>query len=396
MAASSARNVFAPASKAAASSSAPRAAPARSSPLSRPMRPARSSPTTGPSFCSAGAALQARPCNLAPFARVNPAENLSTFHPEFRHAPSPINLANVNVSLAQFQAVSSGKYNAGEVRLAREQAAKDRAETIRTYVRGAGPAADALCGVIEDKIDAIEGDPVDQLRDGYQDIARTMVNRFLMQDMRHFALGEKTQFQIDIERGFNVQLQGVGPVSNNFATACDQFAKFVTRDQTATCSTLSVQMRRKAQLAMSLVQQGVPNAGAFGFGVLLSPNLNRNKLAIGNGPAQYTFSLSLDENGGLSLTMRGVQRPGAIGVGNDLHPCGPGSVVNIDVDVRIDQLELTRLAEQDVSQYDDSPVAQILDVQQPPRMHSQARFHGFAQPFRLQADVGVTFAADLR
>ena len=155
-------------------------------------------------------------------------------------------------------------------------------------------------------------------------------------------------------------------------------------------------MRRKAQLAMSLVQQGVPNAGAFGFGVLLSPNLNRNKLAIGNGPAQYTFSLSFDENGGLSLTMRGVQRPGAIGVGNDLHPCGPGSVVNIDVDVRIDQLELTRLAEQDVSQYDDSPVAQILDVQQPPRMHSQARFNGFAQPFRLQADVGVTFAADLR
>ena len=41
-------------------------------------------------------------------------------------------------------------------------------------------------------------------------------------------------------------------------------------------------------------------------------------------------------------------------------------------------------------------VREILDVQQPPRMHSQARFNGFAQPFRLQADVGVTFAADLR
>lgn len=166
------------------------------------------------------------------------------------------------------------------VRLAREQAAKDRAETIRTYVRGAGPAADALRGVIEDKIDAIEGDPVDQLRDGYQDIARTMVNRFLMQDMRHFALGEKTQFQIDIERGFNVQLQGVGPVSNNFATACDQFARFVTRNPNATYAGLDARTRRKAHLAMSLVQQGVPNAGALGFGVLLSPDLNRNKLAI--------------------------------------------------------------------------------------------------------------------
>ena len=31
-----------------------------------------------------------------------------------------INLANVNISLQQFQAVSSGKYNAGEVKLSSE------------------------------------------------------------------------------------------------------------------------------------------------------------------------------------------------------------------------------------------------------------------------------------
>ena len=31
----------------------------------------------------------------------------------------PIDFANVNVSLAQFQAVSSGTYNAGEIRLPR-------------------------------------------------------------------------------------------------------------------------------------------------------------------------------------------------------------------------------------------------------------------------------------
>ena len=32
----------------------------------------------------------------------------------------PINFANVNISLAQFQAVSKGKYNAGEVKLTSE------------------------------------------------------------------------------------------------------------------------------------------------------------------------------------------------------------------------------------------------------------------------------------
>jgi hypothetical protein len=32
----------------------------------------------------------------------------------------PINLANVNISLQQFQKISSGKYNAGEVKLADE------------------------------------------------------------------------------------------------------------------------------------------------------------------------------------------------------------------------------------------------------------------------------------
>ena len=32
----------------------------------------------------------------------------------------PINLANVNISLQQFQKISSGTYNAGEVKLASE------------------------------------------------------------------------------------------------------------------------------------------------------------------------------------------------------------------------------------------------------------------------------------
>lgn len=188
------------------------------------------------------------------------------------------------------------------------------------------------------------------MRDTYQNIARTMINRVVMQDMKSLA----------------------------------------------TYAGLDAPTRRKAHLAMSLVQQGVPNAGALGFGVLLSPDLNRNLLAIGNGRAQFTFSLSFDVNGNLALRFRGVQNPGAIGVGGDLHPCGPGSTVAFSIDVLVPEQEVERIAKLDASQYDDRPVAQILDVQQPPRMHSQARFHGFAQPFRLQADVGVTFAADLR
>ena len=32
----------------------------------------------------------------------------------------PINLSNVNISLQQFQEISSGKYNAGEVKLTSE------------------------------------------------------------------------------------------------------------------------------------------------------------------------------------------------------------------------------------------------------------------------------------
>ncbi len=282
------------------------------------------------------------------------------------------------------------------VRLAREKAAADRAEAIRTYVRGTGPAADALRGLVGEKIDGLEGDPVETMRDTYQNIARTMINRAAMQDMKSLATGGQTQFGLDIARGFDVELNGVGKVSRDFATACDQFARFVTRNPNATYAGLDARTRRKAHLAMSLVQQGVPNAGALGFGVLLSPDLNRNLLAIGNGRAQFTFSLEFDVNGNLALRFRGVQNPGAIGIGGDLHPCAPGSTVAFSIDVLVPELEVERIAELDASQYDDGPVAQILDVQQPPRMHSQARFHGFAQPFRLQADVGVTFAADLR
>ena len=37
----------------------------------------------------------------------------------------PINLSRVNVSLQQFQEISSGKYNAGEVKLTSETALGD-------------------------------------------------------------------------------------------------------------------------------------------------------------------------------------------------------------------------------------------------------------------------------
>lgn len=166
------------------------------------------------------------------------------------------------------------------VRLARKKAAADRAEAIRTYVRGTGPAADALLGLVGEKIDGLEGDPVETMRDTYQNIARTMINRVVMQDMKSLATGGQTQFGLDIARGFDVELNGVGKVSRDFATACDQFARFVTRNPNATYAGLDARTRRKAHLAMSLIQQGVPNAGALGFGVLLSPDLNRNKLAI--------------------------------------------------------------------------------------------------------------------
>ena len=153
-----------------------------------------------------------------------------------------------------------------------------------------------------------------------------MLNRDVLREMKKFAAGQPTQFDIDRHRQFPVRLAGVGDVSTDPAVARDQFARFATKNPAATYASLDPRMRAKAHFAMAFASQGTHNAVAFGFGLLLDPAGNRNSAMFNSrGGMERSFEMEIDGQGGFAVRFRSQQRPTTLALGDEVVPCGPGS-----------------------------------------------------------------------
>ena len=137
------------------------------------------------------------------------------------------------------------------VRLARERNAAAAKAVVASYVHGNGPAAERLRGVFENRLGPEPASPESTLRDDIQSVARSMLTRSVVNDMKNFATGQPTQFDRDRDREFKTTLVGVGEVSTDPAVARDQFAKFVTKNPAATYASLDARSRNQAHLAMA-------------------------------------------------------------------------------------------------------------------------------------------------
>ena len=91
------------------------------------------------------------------------------------------------------------------------------------------------------------------------------------------------------------------------------------------------------------------------FGVLLDPQ-GCNALVAFNGEfEERAFTMELDDDGGLNVRFRSLQRPRRMMVNGDLVPCGEGSSVVANLDLHVDAGELARISDVDFATYDDAP-----------------------------------------
>ena len=280
------------------------------------------------------------------------------------------------------------------LRLARERLAAAKKEAVDTYVRGASPAADRLRAVVSDRLGPEPDGPESILSDTFQSVVGTMLNRVILQDMQKFETGQLTQFDLDRNRGYRIVLAGVGEVSVDPAVARDQFAKFVSKNPAATYASLDRRTRRKAHLAMAIASQGSHNAVNFGFGVVLDPQGRNVATTFAGTLGERVFTMEINNEGGLAVLFRGVQNPTHLLAGGESVPCGPGSRVEAKLDLLVPAEELDRLAGVDFAAYDDGPIAQIVDVDQPENKYRVAKF-AFPQDYRIRMDVGPRLVAEL-
>ena len=281
------------------------------------------------------------------------------------------------------------------VTLARERIAAAKKEVVNSYVRGNGAAAERLRGAFERKLGPDPASPESMLRDSFQTIVGTLLNRSVLLDMKNFATGQKTQFDTDRDRQYPIRLAGIeGEVSEDPLVARDQFAKFVTKNPAATYGSLTPQERNKANFAMSVASQGSHSAVASGFGVLLDPDGRSQSVGFGISGAERSFEMEIDHEGGLNVRFRSRQVPTMAVVDNVPTPCGAGSEVKMSLDLHVDAPEFNRLADLDFATYDDSPLFQAIDRGNETDKFRKAK-NVFPPAFRFKIDVGPTVVANL-
>ncbi|MBR3222842.1 MAG: hypothetical protein IKF72_11530 [Kiritimatiellae bacterium] len=201
-------------------------------------------------------------------------------------------------------------------------------EAVGRYVKGTGAAAERLHGIVEARIRTDPASPDTVVMNAHQLVVGPMLNQTIVMDMQSFATGQQTQFDLDRHRQFPARLAGIGEVSEDPAVARDQFARFVTKNPSATYASLDPVTRNKANFAMTLVSQGTHNAVLFGFGIALDPDRSKANVSFAvTGDIERSFELEFDVNGGLNLRFRARQKATAVVTSGDATPCGPGSAV---------------------------------------------------------------------
>lgn len=282
--------------------------------------------------------------------------------------------------------------------IARARVEAKMQEAVGRYVKGTGAAAERLHGIVEARIRTDPASPDTVVMNAHQSVVGPMLNHTIVMDMQSFATGQQTQFDLDRHRQFPARLAGIGEVSEDPAVARDQFARFVTKNPSATYASLDPVTRNKANFAMTLVSQGTHNAVLFGFGIALDPDRSKANVSFAvTGDIDRSFELEFDVNGGLNLRFRARQKATAVVASVDATPCGPGSEVTSKLDLHVNAEELDRIGGVDFATYDDRPIAQIINDPRPENKNKYVKAK-FAIPerFRLAIDVGPSLVADLK
>ncbi|MBR4170127.1 MAG: hypothetical protein IKR48_00585 [Kiritimatiellae bacterium] len=173
----------------------------------------------------------------------------------------------------------------------------------------------------------------------------------------------KTQFDLDLERGYKIFLPSGEQIPDDSVAARDKFVQFVTGNPQATFATADTPTKVKAMILTTCLNQSIPGTAMSAFGEYINddPAESYAKVSMVSDnsiPRDEVFHLSKESNGDIMLHAR-MRRPvKALTVVGDsnLYMLGKGSYDEYEIEIKFPAANLDMLAHADWQTYDHAPV----------------------------------------
>ena len=245
-------------------------------------------------------------------------------------------------------------------------------EYLETMVSGSGKGADALRQVIRNKLGGPVYRPDATLGTRMGENAKSMINWTICAEMKKLSAGgEDSYFAKDINRRLNVTLtdgKNTFKLTNDFDTARDELARFVTGDDKATYQSISKPDRGKVHVLMSLLSQEFEKTGEDGVGYSLDKREGEQAFTITpdkTKPSTRTFSVEKTQSGGISIKYD-MEKPITLISTDDFDEIelGAGSTYKASVTCHLSSEEFSRVADLDYSKFDDTEAYKLFNKKQ--------------------------------
>ncbi len=244
---------------------------------------------------------------------------------------------------------------------ARTRMERERKEYLDSKVVGEGPAADAFKDMIEKRLGPEAFHPNQIIRDNSGQNLKIMLNWALMSDCKKFATGQggNTVFAKDIKRNLHVTLPGGEKLSNDFTTARDQIASFITKGAKADYASLNAEEKSKTHVVMSLLSQEMEKSALGAIEFTLQPEGKDPAFSLTGDESKNKreFELQLNDNGDVDIDYYGTQDMEFLHIDQEKGvkslKVGPGSTINLYANIHLSAKEMDRLAKLDYSKFDD-------------------------------------------
>lgn len=162
-------------------------------------------------------------------------------------------------------------------------------------------------------------------------------------------------------------LPGGEKLSNDFTTARDQIASFITKGAKADYASLNAEEKSKAHVVMSLLSQEMEKSALGVIEFTLQPEGKDPAFSLTGDESKNKreFELQLNDNGDVDIDYYGTQDMEFLHIDQEKGvkslKVGPGSTINLYANIHLSAKEMECLAKLDYSKFDDLEAQRIMN-----------------------------------
>lgn len=304
---------------------------------------------------------------------------------------------------------------ADTIAIAKDLNARNVANFANQVVGGSGKGAEVMKGIVRTKLDGANN-PAETFGKRLNANANAMMNWNICGEMKKLATGDGAQFKKDIDRGTNATLtdgKTTFRLSNDFETARNELARFVTGDPNATYASLDAKPEDKAKvhLLMSVISQETEKAGENGASYALDKREAEDSFTLTGfkekaKQALRTYTIEKRADGGIDLHYvmdKPIKEIDDGNTGGDGYPLGEGSKFTCKIDYTLKGAEFNRLAKLDYSKFNDEKGYDIfnhkIDMPDGSRQFRENKLEKvvdtFAEEFKIDSTCHMDFTMTL-